>query len=62
MPLVPLEDGMRVVFEAIDPLTGAPVAGVVIGGGILTVESDAPIQAPEFKPAPVILAYSETNG
>lgn len=44
MPLVTLDNGMTVTFEAIDPDTGAAVTGVVI--------SDATIKATNVVPSP----------
>lgn len=37
MPPLPLKDGMQVVFEAIDPTSGAPVSGVRISNATLYV-------------------------
>lgn len=35
MPVLPLVVGMRVRFEAVDPTTGSPVAGVTVSNAVL---------------------------
>jgi hypothetical protein len=32
IPFLSLDSGMQIVFEAIDPTTGASVAGVIVSG------------------------------
>ena len=57
MPSLPLKNGMRVVFEAIDPTTGDPIAGVIVSIASLYVmdeklEADTPTAAGPFMMTP----------
>ena len=50
MPVIPLNFGCRVVWEAIDPGTGAHVTGVVIKNATLYGYDLSTGPAPEFSP------------
>lgn len=56
LPLVTLENGMTVTFEAIDPDTGAAVAGVQVSTAVVYVSTATP-EEPLAEPA-VLLAYA----
>lgn len=53
IPIIDLDTGMSVVFEAIDPTTGLAVAGVVVSGVAMygdgdTTTSEAAIEPPRL--------------
>lgn len=59
MAVVELPGGSRIVFEAVDAATGAPVSGVVVSGQAVTAvdltDDNAPAET--IAPSPVAGAY-----
>jgi hypothetical protein len=44
MPIEPdLTGGWQLIWAALDPTTGAPVAGVTVSGAAITVETEAQV-------------------
>jgi hypothetical protein len=59
MPVLVLDNGARIILEAIDPTTGAQVAGVDIRGVAITYEPGT--VAGDVKPPDVFLAHLPTS-
>lgn len=57
IPQLALDAGMSIVFEAIDPTTGAAVAGVVVSGVAIYADDLSNIGGANVKPPTLALGF-----
>lgn len=56
--VVDLTNGARIVFEAIDPATGAQVGGVLVSNVAITYRPDDVTAIPSLLPKPLLIRAS----